>query len=93
MEMRNKKNISLLHHPRWVAEDVSKDTYVNLMEQYRPEFTVGKGERRARAGFTKYEEIDRPAASSEVEELREFARSVGLWRFEDGAWLANPDLY
>ena len=33
---------------RWLAEEVSKDTYVNVMEQYRPTFTVGKGERRAR---------------------------------------------
>ena len=32
----------------FVAEDISKDTYVHIMEQYRPEFTVGKGEKRAR---------------------------------------------
>ena len=25
--------------------------------EYRPEFTVGKGERRARGGFTTYEDI------------------------------------
>ncbi len=33
---------------KFVAEDVSRDTYVNVMEQYRPTFLVGKGEQRAR---------------------------------------------
>ena len=51
----------------WVAESVSKDTYVHIMEQYRPEFTVGKGEKRARSGFTKYEEIDRPVNDTEMQ--------------------------
>ena len=51
----------------WVAESVSKDTYVHIMEQYRPEFTVGKGEKRARSGFTKYEEIDRPVNDIEMQ--------------------------
>lgn len=27
---------------RWVAEEISKDTYVNVMGQYRPEYKVGK---------------------------------------------------
>ena len=55
----------------------------------RPEFTVGKGERRARGGFTTYEEIDRPARSAEVEEVMRAAREAGLWRFEDPLWNAR----
>ena len=31
----------------FLAKDVSKDTYVNLMEQYRPTFKVGEGENKA----------------------------------------------
>lgn len=76
---------------RFVAEDVSRDTYVNVMEQYRPTFTVGKGERRARGGFTKYEEIDRPVTDGEVDAVKAFGQSVGLWRFEDNLWLTNPE--
>ncbi len=67
----------------FLAKEVSKDTYVNIMEQYRPTFVVGKGEKRARHGFTKYEEIDRPVEESEMEIVREHARQCGLWRFED----------
>ena len=60
------------------------------MEQYRPTFTVGKGENRARAGFTKYEEIDRPVSDSEAEEVKRYAAKVGLWRFEDNEWIRDP---
>merc|ERR1712107_971756 len=52
---------------------LSSDTYVNIMEQYRPNFKVGTGEQRARGGFTKYEEIDRPVQDNEMEELRAHA--------------------
>ena len=55
----------------------------------RPEFTVGKGERRARGGFTTYEEIDRPSRSAEVEEVMRAAKEAGLWRFEDPHWNAR----
>ena len=74
----------------FLANDISKDTYVNIMEQYRPTFKVGKGERRAREGFTKYEEIDRPVEESEMEVVRDHAASLGLWRFEDNLWLNRP---
>jgi len=74
----------------FLAKDVSKDTYVNLMEQYRPTFKVGEGENRARTGFTKYEEIDRPVQDSEMDQLRLHAQNIGLWRFEDNIWLSNP---
>ena len=76
----------------FLAKEVSKDTYVNIMEQYRPTFVVGKGEKRARHGFTKYEEIDRPIESSEHDEIRMHAMQEGLWRFEDNLWIPNPDM-
>ena len=76
----------------FLAKEVSKDTYVNIMEQYRPTFVVGKGEKRARHGFTKYEEIDRPIESSEHDEIRLHAMQEGLWRFEDNLWIPNPDM-
>ena len=76
----------------FLAKEVSKDTYVNIMEQYRPTFVVGKGEKRARHGFTKYEEIDRPIESTEHDEIRIHAMQEGLWRFEDNLWIPNPDM-
>ena len=75
----------------FLAKEVSKDTYVNIMEQYHPTFVVGKGEKRARHGFTKYEEIDRPIHDSEHDQVRIHAMHEGLWRFEDNLWIANPD--
>ena len=53
----------------YLAKEISKDTYVNIMEQYRPTFTVGKGEKRSRVGFTKYDEIDRPIHDTELEQV------------------------
>lgn len=74
----------------FLAEKISKDTYVNIMEQYRPTFKVGEGEKRARHGFTKYEEIDRPVRETEMQVLKAYAKEIGLWRFEDDSdfdWL------
>lgn len=31
---------------RWIADEVSKDTFVNIMDQYRPAANVGKAKRR-----------------------------------------------
>ncbi len=53
-------------------------------EQYRPTHIVGKGERRSRQqGLEKYPEIDRAVSQEEVRQVREYARSIGLWRFEE----------
>lgn len=73
-----------------MADEISRDTYINIMEQYRPTFKVGSGETRARHGFTKYEEIDRPVKTEEVDELKQFAVQCGLWRFEDNLWIQDP---
>ena len=76
---------------RFLAEEISTDTYINLMEQYRPDFKVGQGETRARHGFTKYEEIDRAIDDDEMSRLRRHAMELGLWRFEDNLWISSPD--
>mmetsp|Transcript_19597 Transcript_19597/g.35341 ORF Transcript_19597/g.35341 Transcript_19597/m.35341 type:complete len:350 (-) Transcript_19597:456-1505(-) len=68
---------------KWISDEISKDTYVHLMEQYRPDHLVGKGEVRSRGGFTKYDEINRPASKEEITVLRAYAGEVGLWRFEE----------
>lgn len=69
---------------------LSPDTYVNVMEQYRPTHKVGTGEKRARSGFTKYEDIDRPVEMSEVNEIKQFARDIGLVRLEEMELINRP---
>ena len=64
---------------RWLAEEISPDTYVNLMGQYRPEYEVGQ---IARDGGVKYAEIDRRPAAQELEAVRAAARAAGLWRLD-----------
>lgn len=84
---------------RFIAEEVSRDTFVNVMEQYRPDAHVGKPRRRdARrrdeggAGEdgekgeekdVRYAEINRPVTADEVSAVRKAAEAVGLWRFCD----------
>jgi len=63
----------------WLAREVSPDTYVNIMSQYRPQYQVGSvaDDRRAR-----YEEIDRRPSAWELEAAFGAARRAGLWRFD-----------
>jgi putative pyruvate formate lyase activating enzyme len=63
----------------WLAREVSPDTYVNIMGQYRPEHQVGSP---ARDGSRKYVEIDRSPYASEIDYAFEAARNAGLWRFD-----------
>jgi putative pyruvate formate lyase activating enzyme len=70
---------------RWLAEELSPDTYVNIMGQYRPEYEVGQ---IARDGIAaKYTEIDRRPGQDEFEGAFAAARRAGLWRF-DQRWAA-----
>ena len=64
---------------KWLAEEISPDTYVNVMGQYRPDYEVG---RIARDGSAKYAEIDRMPTSRELEDVHAAARDAGLWRFD-----------
>ncbi len=60
---------------RWLAEELSPDTYVNIMGQYRPEHRVPGNER--------YLEIGRRPYQREIEAAYEAARTAGLWRFDE----------
>jgi putative pyruvate formate lyase activating enzyme len=64
----------------WLAQEVSPDTFVNLMGQYRPAWRVGQPDRR---GGTRFPEIDRRPRSRELERARDAGRAAGLWRFDE----------
>ena len=68
---------------QWLAKQLSPDTYVNIMGQYRPDHEVG---RRRPDGTAQYEEIDRRPTRSELQDADDAARQAGLWRF-DQRWL------
>ena len=65
---------------RWLAEEISPDTYVNIMGQYRPEYEVGS---IARDGSRRYAEIDRRPTRRELDDAYAAARAAGLWRFDE----------
>lgn len=64
----------------WLANEVSPDTYVNIMGQYRPEYQVGSV---ADDGGRRYGEIDRKPRAPEIEAAYAAARDAGLWRFDE----------
>lgn len=76
---------------RWLAENVSRDLYVHIMEQYHPDAHVGKKRRVTRrvkmgeADTTKeevrYAEINRAVSDEELGSVRDAAVKAGLWRF------------
>jgi putative pyruvate formate lyase activating enzyme len=59
---------------RWIAENLSCDTYVNVMDQYYP---AHKAETEAR-----FAEINRGISADEFCSALELARAAGLWRFD-----------
>lgn len=61
---------------RFLAQDISRDTYVNLMDQYRPAGAVLEGG---------YPELQTSHPIREREQLERVGRSFGLWRF-DSRW-------
>ena len=62
----------------WLAKEISPDTVVNVMGQYRPEHFVGGTDRE---GETMFAEANRPVTPDEVEAALEAARAAGLHRF------------
>jgi len=56
----------------WIAREVSPDTFVNLMDQYRPANRVAGG---------RFPEIARRPSRAEIAEAYRVAREVGLHRF------------
>src|SRR5579871_1238503 len=61
---------------RFLAEEVSHDTYVNVMDQYHPE---------GRVSGSQFVEIDRPVSNAEYQRALETARAAGLWRIDQRA--------
>jgi putative pyruvate formate lyase activating enzyme len=73
---------------RWLAENVSKDLYVHIMEQYNPDAHVGKKKHGHRdpddpGSGVRYAEINRAVTGDEVSTVRKAAEGAGLWRFCD----------
>lgn len=68
---------------RWLAEELSPDTYVNIMAQYRPDYEVGRiADLGREAGRPRYAEINRATRRDEVDAAYAAARAAGLWRFD-----------
>jgi len=65
---------------RWLADEVSPDTYVNIMGQYRPAFQVGETGRR---GEKRYDDINLRPAAVEISDACEAAARAGLWRLDE----------
>ncbi|MEE9199605.1 MAG: radical SAM protein [Dehalococcoidia bacterium] len=61
----------------YLATELSRDTYVNIMDQYYPAWKAANSER--------YAEINRPLRPRELEQAYEHALQAGLWRF-DSRW-------
>jgi putative pyruvate formate lyase activating enzyme len=80
---------------KWLAENVSQDLYVHIMEQYHPDAHVGKKKRGGRrqegdlspdssAGDgVRYADINRAITDEEIGSVRKAAEEAGLWRFCD----------
>ncbi len=64
----------------WLAREISPDTYVNVMGQYRPLHQVGATDARG-----KYVDIDRRPYGREIEAARQAAHRAGLTRL-DARW-------
>ena len=59
---------------RFLAEEISPDTYVNVMPQYRP---AGK------VNATDYAEINQGLSGAEYAEAVRLAKEAGLWRLDE----------
>jgi putative pyruvate formate lyase activating enzyme len=79
---------------KWLAENISKDLYVHIMEQYHPRAHVGKPRRTTKAiqvegvstgkvaqPSVRYDEINRAIKDEEISSIRQAAQEAGLWRF------------
>ncbi|MCP3956561.1 MAG: radical SAM protein [bacterium] len=60
----------------FLAEEISTDTYVNVMDQYQPDAQALKRPEN-------YAEIDRPSSSAEVRGAMRTAREEGLHRLDE----------
>jgi putative pyruvate formate lyase activating enzyme len=63
----------------WLAREVSPDTYVNIMGQYRPDYQVSG---IAANGARRYTDINRGPQPEEMAAAHRSALRAGLWRFD-----------
>ena len=71
---------------RWLAENVSKDLMVHVMEQYFPRAHVGKPGRGPKGETeVRYADINRAVDLKEVASVKAAAQEAGLWRFVEAA--------
>jgi len=59
---------------QWLAAELSPDTFVNIMAQYRPSNRVGID--------SAFSDIDRHVTRDELAQAYKAARDAGLWRFD-----------
>ena len=57
----------------WIAREISRDTYVNIMDQYHPAGMVTR---------SKYPEIARRITAEEYRKALKTAQDAGLWRLD-----------
>jgi putative pyruvate formate lyase activating enzyme len=67
---------------RFLASDISEDTYVNIMEQYYPAGGVD---------VAKQPELSRRPYEGEILAARGIAKAEGLWRFDE-RWRSSSSL-
>ena len=60
----------------FLAEEISADTYLNLMDQYRPAFNVSQYPNR-------FPRLSRPVTSQEYQAALQLAQSAGLHRLDE----------
>jgi putative pyruvate formate lyase activating enzyme len=86
---------------KWLAENISRDTYIHIMEQYHPRAHVGKPKRSPNrknivepggepsseetAKEIRYQDINRPISDQELSSVKSAAKQAGLWRFVEAA--------
>jgi len=59
----------------WLASEISRDTYLNIMGQYRPEHRV--------PGNSRYADIDHRPKANEMLAATAAAQDAGLWRLDE----------
>ena len=68
---------------RFLAEEVSRDTYINVMDQYRPCYRVAAGASTQRRKVAELGPLGRPITRAEYERAVQQAREAGLHRFDE----------
>ena len=62
---------------QWLADELSPDTYVHVMDQYRPDYQVGTADKQR-----KYQDINRRPCAEELLAARVAALHAGLTRLD-----------